>query len=261
MRKFFLFLILFWFFSINVSAQSFSRYKYEFYYGIGGTNLMGDVCAPSDANKLVWVNLFNTIGFVGNSGLKYRLSERQSASVNLSLGKLHAEDPKDSENYQNNNDRISNTFFTEVSIRYEMMIVKEQKKKTVYRMLGESYFKNINIPIYLFIGAGGLYNMGKFSQNSVNNSIVITPYSNFTFVIPYGIGFKTRVTNTSYVNLEFGLRFAFSDNIDYANAEKQWTGAGYPKSWYDQYQFITVNYIIKLKANKNGMPVIRTLFF
>jgi len=245
-----------------VLAQAFSRYKYEFYYGIGGTNFMGDVCAPSDPNKLVWVNLFNTVGFVGNTGLRYRFSERQSASANISIGKLHAEDPKDSEKYQNNHDRIFNTFFTEVSARYELMVVKEQKKKTVYRMLGESYFKNINIPIYLFIGAGGLFNIGDFSRTfTENDSISTTPYSNFTFVIPYGVGFKTRVTNTSYVNLEVGLRFAFSDNIDYANAEKQWTGAGYPKSWYDQYQFITLNYIIKLKANKNGMPVIRTLFF
>jgi hypothetical protein len=233
-----------------VSAQSFSRYKYEFYYGIGGTNFMGDVCAPSDANKLVWVNLFNTIGFVGNSGLKYRLSERQSASVNLSLGKLHAEDPNDNSKYWAAG-RTTNTFFTEVSARYELMVVKEQKKKTVYRMLGESYFKNINIPIYLFIGAGGLYNMGKFSQNYAEyDSTSTTTYSNFSFVIPYGIGFKTRVTNTSYINLEVGLRFAFSDKID-----------NWENGWYDQYQFITVNYIIKLKANKNGMPVIRTLFF
>jgi len=132
-----------------------------------------------------------------------------------------------------------------------LMVVKEQKKKTVYRMLGESYFKNINIPIYLFIGAGGLYNMGKFSQNYAEyDSTSTTTYSNFSFVIPYGIGFKTRVTNTSYINLEVGLRFAFSDKID-----------NWENGWYDQYQFITVNYIIKLKANKNGMPVIRTLFF
>ncbi|MFA6400712.1 MAG: DUF6089 family protein [Salinivirgaceae bacterium] len=250
MRKFILFIILFWFFSVNVLAQAFSRYKYEFYYGIGGTNLMADVCAPSDANKLAWVNLLNTIGFVGNTGLRYRLSEKQSASVNLSLGKLHAEDPMDDPKYWAAG-RATNTFFTEVSARYELMVVKEQKKKTVYRMLGESYFKNLSIPIYLFIGAGGLYNKGKFSRTfAENDSISTTPYSNLSLIIPYGIGFKTRVTNTSYINLEVGLRFAFSDRID-----------NWENGWYDQYQFITINYIIKLKANKNGMPVIRTLFF
>jgi hypothetical protein len=233
-----------------MAAQTFSRYNYEFTIGFGGTNLMGDVCAPSDANKIAWVNLFNTVGYVGNTGLRYRFTERHSASANLSLGKLHAEDPSGDPKYWDAG-RKSNTFFAEMTGRYEFMAVKEKKKRTVYRMLGESYFKNINIPIYLFVGAGGVFNTGHFSRTfSRNDSTSTVPYSNFTFVVPYGVGFKSRVTTTSYINLEVGLRFAFSDKID-----------NWENGWYDQYQFITLNYIVKLKANRKGYPILRTIFF
>jgi hypothetical protein len=242
--------ILFILCSVDITAQTFSRYKYEFTIGFGATNFMSDVCAPTDSKKLAWVNVFNTVGYMGNTGLRYRFSDRQSASANLSMGKLHAEDPSGDPKYWDAG-RISNTFFTELTGRYEFMVVKEKKKKTVYRMLGESFLKNVNIPIYLFVGAGGLFNTGQFSRYiAVKDSTSSTHYSNFSLVIPYGVGIKTQVTNTSFINLEVGLRFAFSDKID-----------NWENGWYDQYQFITLNYVIKLKANRKGYPILRTIFF
>jgi len=230
-------------FSANGFAQGFNSYKYDFYFGIGASNLMADVCAPKNTNKLAWVKFFNTIGFIGNTGLRYKFSERQSANLNLSLGQFYAQDPTKDPDYQNDGRKV-NTFFTEISGRYEFMVVKEKKKKTVYRMLGESFLKNLNIPTYLFIGAGGLFNTGKFTQTTADgHDISNEQYSNFSFIIPYGVGFKTRLTNTSHLNLEVGLRFAFSDKID-----------NWENGWYDQYQFITFNYVKKLKSNKKGLP-------
>jgi hypothetical protein len=229
--------------SANIFAQGFSLYKYEFYYGIGGSNLMADVCAPKNTNQLVWVKFFNTVGFMGDVGLRYNFADRQYANVNLSLGQLYAKDLTEDPDYWDAGRKI-NTFFTEITGRYEYVIVKEKKKKTVYRMLGESFLKNINVPTYLFIGAGGMFNIGNFAKTDPSGENVQNElYSNFSFVIPYGIGFKTRLSNTSQLNLEVGLRFAFSDNIDNVK-----------NGWYDQYQFITFNYVKKLRANKNGLP-------
>lgn len=227
-------------------AQSWNVLKYELYYGLGGTNLMSDVGSPNDPSKLAWVRIFNTVGVYANAGLRYYMNPNQHLSANLALGQLYAEDPVDDPEFYTLG-RKANSFFTEVSLRYEYQIIKERKKRTVYKILGESNLKNITIPTYLFIGAGGLLSVGNYSEIQGTN-VSTENYINFAPVIPYGIGFKTRLSNLSYLNIEVGLRFPLSDKLD--NLEQ---GAhGLLSS--DQYQFVTVNYIKKLKSNKKGLP-------
>jgi hypothetical protein len=227
-------------------AQSWGVHKYELYYGLGGTNLMSDVGSPNNPSKLAWVRIFNTVGAHGNAGLRYNFKPKQYVSANLALGQLYAEDPVDDPDFYTLG-RKANTFFTEITFRYEYQIIKEKKKRTVYKVLGENRLKNINIPTYLFIGAGGILSVGQYSQID-GVSVPTENYINFAPVIPYGIGFKTRLSNLSYLNLEVGLRFPLSDKLD--NLAQ---GANGLLS-SDQYQFVTVNYIKKLKSNKKGLP-------
>jgi hypothetical protein len=245
MLKYTLFLFLFCLSSLTLLGQEESNLKYEFYFGLGGTNLMADIAAPIDSNQMVWIDFFNTIGYMGDVGLRYKLNDRHYATANLSLGQLYA--------YEMINDAVikenkkTESFISELTARYEFMVFKEKKKQTVYRSLGETNLKNINLPIYLFVGVGCFFNLGIYSENSrdINGKPVLDElkYSNISLVIPYGIGFKTKVSSTSYLNLEFGLRYVFSDKIDYVEKGK-----------YDQYQFISINYIKKLKAKENGLP-------
>ncbi|HAM98005.1 MAG TPA: hypothetical protein DCQ26_05300 [Marinilabiliales bacterium] len=231
---------------IGLFAQPAYQLKYEFFAGVGATNLMADISAPKSTKQLVWVKIFNTVGVAGNAGLRYNIANRHYASVNLALGQLYAEDPTGDPKYWSDG-RKSSTFFTEFTSRYEFLAVKERQRRTVYKMLGESMLKNFNLPTYFFIGVGGLYNIGTFAQLTEDRSNRIPEsYSNFALVIPYGVGFKTRLTRLSYLNVEVGMRFAFSDKID--NREN---------GWYDQYQFITVNYVKKLRSTKNGLPKFR----
>lgn len=238
--------------SLQLNAQAWNELKYEYYVGIGGTNLMGDVASPADDTRLVWVKMFNTVGYVANGGLKYKFADKQFASINLSLGQLYAEDPVGDANYYGDRGWKAATFFTEFSGRYEYMVFGERKRKTVYKMLGESGIKNFNLPTYLFIGIGGLYNIGRF-EDVEGTTINTENYSNVALIIPFGVGFKTRLTNTSFLNVEVGLRFALTDGIDYANPETM-NGTG---DWYDQYQFITFNYVHKLRSTKKGYPNFR----
>lgn len=237
----------------NIHAQSWNTVKYEYYVGLGATNFMGDVSAPTDANKLIWVNFFNTIGPYGDFGLRYKWKEREHINLNISLGQIYAKDPVGDPNYWDFN-REANTFFTEVSGRYEFLILKEKPRRTVYRILGESPLKNFNLPTYVFAGLGAMVNVGKFTQIPPNNasSIISEPIFNFAPIIPVGIGFKTRLSDVSYLNIEATIRIALSDGIDYANGD---VGGG--GSWFDQYQTITFNYVHKLKANANGWPKFR----
>jgi hypothetical protein len=223
-------------------GQKESNLKYEFYFGLGGTNLMADIAAPIDSNQMAWIKFFNTIGYMGNAGLRYKLNDRHYATANVSLGQLYAYEMTYDAVIKENKETES--FFSEFTARYEFMVFKEKKKQTVYHNLGETNLKNTNLPIYLFVGVGGIYNIGYYTKTIIGGTDVDKLlYSNLSIVIPYGIGFKTRVSSTSYLNLEFGLRYVFSDKIDYVEKGK-----------FDQYQFITFNYIKKLKMKENGLP-------
>jgi len=238
---------------IFVSAQRWSRYKYEGYYGIGLTNFTGDVSAPVNTSKFVWVNFFNTIGFAANAGLRYNFADRQYVRGNIFLGQLYAEDPIGNPNYWYRGIKFS-SFFTEIAAKYEFMIWKEKKKSTVYRMLGETGFKNFSMPTYLFVGFGATFNAGNFSRIvDEGTSTEKEGYVNFCPTIPFGIGFKYRLGKLTYINLEAEWHFTITDGIDNAK------GKDSPMygEWFDQYQTITFNIIHKLRQNRNGMPKFR----
>ena len=243
----------------QASAQAWSQFKYEFYYGLGATNFMGDVAAPSDPSRIIWMHFFNTMGIKGNAGLRYQWKEQQYLSANFSFGQLYAKDPVGDPDYYDAN-RTANSFFTELSVRYEYLVVKEKTKKTVYKMLGENSLKNINIPTYLFIGAGGTYNIGSFTRVGPDGAadIIDERISNFALIVPLGVGIKTRLSNVSYLNLEATIYLTSSDGLDWATKNIKENGITIYKGdggdWIDQYQSITINYIHKLRANKKGLP-------
>lgn len=255
MIKKLLYILIFILFYSQGFSQSWSRYKYEFYYGIGATNLMGDVGAPnpefaSPIKSYVWVNFWNTIGFTTNAGLRYHYKDRQYFRANIFLGQLYTQDPVGDIEYWNMG-RKANSFFTEIAVKYEYMIFKESKRSTVYKKLGESGLKNFTLPTYLFIGIGGTFNIGTFTQRTDDGkSVTQENFTNIAPTIPFGIGFKYRINKLTYINLEAEWHFTMSDGIDNV------VGVGFGE-WYDQYQTITFNIVHKLRQNQNGTPKFR----
>lgn len=250
-------IILFSSFILQGFSQNWSRYKYEFHYGVGLTNLMADIGAPTPSappiTQYVWVNFWNTVGFTANAGLTYHLSNRHYVRGTLYMGQLFAKDPAGDVSYWDRGIKAS-SFFTEISGQYEFMIWQEKKKSTVYRKLGESSFKNFSLPTYLFIGLGGTFNVGKFSKVSADGKYLLNEtYTNFSPVIPFGIGFKYKINRLTYVNLEAAWHFTFNDGIDNAKGKEN-NAYG---EWYDQYQTITFNVVHKLRQNQNGSPKFR----
>lgn len=245
-------IIIFILLSSQGFSQGWSYYKYEFYYGIGATNFMGDVGAPnleyaSPINNYVWVNFWNTIGFTTNAGLRYHHKDRQYFRANIFLGQLYADDPTEDIKYWDMG-RSFNTFFTEIAVKYEFMICEEKRKTSVYRKLGETFLKNINIPTYLFIGAGATFNVGKYSKIvNEGKNVDKETFANIAPVIPFGFGFKYKINKLTYINLEAEWHFTISDGVDNV------VGDGFGE-WVDQYQTITFNIIHKLRKNQNGYP-------
>lgn len=245
-KHIFIFLLIV--FSMNAQAQRWNQRKYEFYYGLGIANFMGDIGAPSDANKLIWMNIPNTISVNGNVGLRYNFKERNFVRAGLYLGQMRVKDVPDNPDFYYRGYEMS-SLFTELSAKYEFLIVQEKKRRTVYRQLGESPLKNLSLPTYIFVGLGANFNFGKLTKPD-NLAIKTDNFVNIAPVIPIGIGSKLRINRTTYFGVEAGIRIAFSDGIDGAKgSENDQFG-----EWYDQYQFLTFNLIHKLRSNKKGLP-------
>jgi hypothetical protein len=230
-------------FALNSYSQSWSRYKYELYYGIGATNSMVDVSAPKDINKQIWINFRQTVGITSNAGIRYNYGNRHALRGSIYLGQLYSKESQANEKYQYDG-RKFNTFYTELSGKYEITVVKEKKRATVYRKLGESRFKNLSIPTYLFIGLGANFNIGNYSKVSTNGQYLVNEsFTNFAPILPIGFGFKYKLSRLTYFNVEATWNFTKTDNID-----------NIKNGWIDQYQTVTFNLVHKIRQNKNGTP-------
>lgn len=253
MRKNIFILLFFTFVVTQVHSQAWSRYKYEGFYGAGPTNFMGDVPAATPEYTLgqyVVVNFFNTIGYAGNVGLRYNYDKNQYVTGNIFIGSMYGKDPVENPNYYDRGLEFR-SFFTEITARYEVMIIKEKRKTTVYKMLGEKKLKNLSIPTYLFIGTGAIVSVGSFNEIVDDGARVKEEkYVNIAPTIPMGIGFKYKVNRLTYINLEISTRAALGDKLDYASGKE----FGKFGKYIDQYQSITFNIVHKLRQSRSGMP-------
>ena len=245
--------------------------RYEMQFGLGLDNFMGDICSPRNADLPAWV-IPQTIGVVGNVGMKYNLSRRdecrcllsstQSIGASLFFGQLRAEEvEKNIDKFYYRNGIGFNTFFVELSMRYEWYFIKDKKRHFKYKKVGRPIIKRATIaPSYLFVGAGGLLNTGKFFWDNKDGH-QSDRFTNIAPVLMGGIGTKLRINRGVSFGLEFGMRMAFDDNIDNCdgNVETTPTKPWIFGKWIDQYQFITANVTFKIREKKNGWPDFRSI--
>ncbi len=234
----------------TAKAQRWNNRKYELFYGIGASNFMGDIMSPIDRNVHIWAHFFNTISPIANAGLRYNIQQRHYATATCSLGQLYAKEMAGNSKYYYRGLKFS-TVFLELAARYEFLVFKEKRRRTVYRKLGDSKLKNFSLPTYAFIGVGALVNGGKVTHNYDIHSDE-KRYVNVAAVIPYGLGVKFRIKNYTYINLEAGARLALSDGIDYIKKDNFSNITG--GSYIDQYGFLTINMIRQLGVTRKGLP-------
>lgn len=240
----------------QANGQAWSRYKYEGFYGLGATNFMGDIPGPTSEHPLgqfLWVHMFNSVGFAANAGLRYNFDEKQYLTGKVLVGSLFGKDPLENPKYWDRGIEFR-SFITEFIGRYEYQIIKEKRKTTVYRKLGESRLKNFSLPTYVFIGAGAAVLYGKASQVIDEGKYVVSEnYFNVAPVIPIGFGFKYKLNRLTYINIEACSRFAIGDKLDNASGKENSAYGNY----IDQYQTITVNIVHKLRQNQDGSPKLK----
>lgn len=218
-----LFFIVFTNLKVDGQIYKWKKLRYELLTGGGVTNFMADVGSAENSGltKYFWTNP-NTWRPVAVVGGRMAFSERHMAKVVLSTGYLYANDAYGA--YLDRNHEVR-TSITELSAQYEFYIIREQRKRNIYKILGSGQrFKNLVIPFYAFAGVAGVYYNpkslfdGKWQALRPLNTEIL-PDGRDTYVpvalaVPFGLGVKFKIAKYISINIEAGWRVAFTDYLD-----------------------------------------------
>lgn len=299
-KKIFIYIFLLFIFLPALSySQRWKKKPYEFMYGVGFTNFNGDVGAPVNKglNQYYWFHLASTrpVFFVGG---RYYFLDRMSVRLSIMYGWLTADDHENGAEWTGRNLNFR-TPIIETSSQIEFLIIKEKRKRNIYYNIrgSRSKLSNINIPTYLFVGLGGFYfnPKGKYRGDWYSLQPFCTEgqglpgggekYHRFALSVPFGVGFKYKIADYTYVGFEAGYRYTFTDYIDDVggkyydthqiesaygeeaaalsyrahsqdNIQPGYTSGGSTKGgeFIDTYQFFIFNITQKLKTGRKGLP-------
>lgn len=221
----FLFLFLL---PLLTSAQRWNRYKYEWTYGIGGANFLGELGGRDrvGTNFIADLELKATRPalFVGFRYKKYRY---WAVKVNLHAGMVYGNDNLTKERYRHNRNLNFRSPIVELSTQFEGYYLKEQPGH-VYRIRGVKGMKNIDLQAYLFAGVGVFFfnPQGKYAAtgkwlnlrplSTEGQGLAGGPrkYGLVQLCVPMGMGFKKAIDRRWGISLEYGVRKTFTDYID-----------------------------------------------
>lgn len=281
-------------------GQRWRKKPYELIYGLGFTNFNGDVGAPVSKglyHSHYWFHLSSTRPVFCVGG-RYFFYDRLSVRLNLMYGWLTANDHEKGAAWTGRNLNFR-TPIIETSSQIEFSIIKEKRKRNIYYSVRHSYnmFSNINIPTYVFVGIGGFYfnPKGKYRGDWYSLQPLCTEgqglpgggkkYHRIALTIPFGIGFKYKIADYTYLGFEAGYRYTFTDYIDDVggkyydthqienaygeeaaalsfraypdyNEKPGYTSGGSLKGgkYIDTYQFFLFTISRKLKTGRKGLP-------
>jgi hypothetical protein len=244
------------FLSSQVSGQRWKLRRYEVGFGIGTTQVFGDIGGAATSNT--WYGLKDikidetkmAFGLLG----RYKIDQKYSIKVNGILGFGGGTDAGS----RNVRGRSYKTTLGELSAQLEYYFISEGGRFSSAAMFSRRGMINdyASFNAYGFIGLGALYYSPKFtSTQPLNESVDITTgYSKFTAVFPFGIGLKYIIDDHWLTNAELGYRLTTSDFID-----------GYTQSasskHNDVYYFLTISVSYRLKTSRSGTPTILDRLF
>lgn len=178
---------------------------------VGGSNYIGDI------GKTTYINP-NDLAY----GLVYKwnFNPRIAFRVTYTHAQISADD-KNSNNIvrQNRGLRFNNTI-NEIGLGIEFNFLKYNISQP-----------KLNKTPYFIIG------VELSSYNVINSGTNITNYTYTTknqYIIPIGIGFKTKLFNNIGFAIESRINFTFADDLDYNNFDLPGLNYGNPSSsdWY-----------------------------
>jgi hypothetical protein len=236
-------------------SQKWKLTRYEVHFGIGTTNVFGDIGGTMDKNNLWGIKdiRINETGLSLYGGARYKIAIDQSIKFNLIYGMAKGSDAN-SKNGEGRGFSYSTTIF-EPSVQYEYYFISEDRRNRPSNLYNRTGMLNnyTKMGLYVFGGVGGVLFNPKLSYSIRQPSTeypyyeTTSGYGKFAIVLPIGIGFKYGIDRFWSLGFEFGRRIALTDYLDGFSSK-------FSKS-NDTYYFGMFHAIYKLETDRKGRPV------
>jgi hypothetical protein len=225
MKKFLLYILFLT--PILADAQSWKRYRREYLFAFGMTNVLSDLGGANQIGThfLKDYEWAATRG-IGTFGYRYRIDRHHSLSGTISAGWMFMSDKLTAEQFRNKRNITVRTPIVEIVGRYEYFINKD-KEGNRYNIRHARGIRNFHLHTYGFAGIGLFYfqPQGQFTDGSWHNLRKLSTegqglpggvpkYSPVSVCFPVGIGTKYALTRLLSIGLEFGKRYTLTNYID-----------------------------------------------
>lgn len=260
--------VLMLFFTASVYAQSsnfntqrnWAMNKKEVTLGLGATSFLGDLGGANQIGtdySLRDID-FNSTHFGGSLGFRYRFHPYYATSTIVNLGMIRGNDALTAEPVRNLRNLHFRSFFVNLSQRFEIIVLANEKIGRRYNIPGLKGFTDHNEQLYLFGGIGLMYYNPKASYNgswvtlrdmhTEGQGMAGGPqeYKRITATIPLGVGFRMGINRMWRVGLELSYVKTFSDYIDDVH------GVYYDPATIAQYYGPTAAYLSNPSSNPSS---------
>ncbi|MFB1003842.1 MAG: DUF6089 family protein [Bacteroidia bacterium] len=204
--------ILFLLCTLGTTAQTYKSVNWSGNIYLGASNMMGDLGGSRFiGSRGIFDYNFRANRLAGGLGLNLHTSGSFSFGLNFLATRLYGDDAFSKLAFQSQRNLSVRTDLLEADLLIE------------YRPFSRS--KGFN-RFYIYSGVGGMYyqpkaklndewyklrELGTEGQYLANGN---GPYSELDVVIPYGLGYKFRLTKSTSLVLDLGFRKTFTDYLD-----------------------------------------------
>ncbi len=225
-------------------AQRWKRERYSWMVSAGASQFLGDLGGRNQIGSDYFFDLdAASTRFVVNVGLRYKISEYFALRTHLSYAEMYGDDAYTDEPWRNNRNLHFRSPVFEWSTTLEASWMRESigSRYKIRRVRGRGK-KGSQVYFYAFAGVGLMYMnpMAKFEGTWYSLKPLRTEgqdfvpsrkqYSNWQFVIPFGIGMKYSFDKKSSIGIEYGLRKTFTDYMDDVSTDYVYTKEGEKRS-------------------------------
>lgn len=226
MNKKIVFLLLILLIPLLSSSQRWKRVRYEFSFGLGASNFLGELGGANQIGTDYFRDLeISMTRLVVSVGLRYKLDKWLAGKACLTYARISGDDKLTTEESRNYRNLSFRSPIIEFAVQIEPSIIKEQAGHR-YRLKGVKGRKWKMVNTYPFIGIAVFYFNPKAKYQNKWHSLrplstegqgffpTREKYSLIQISIPVGIGFKYGFSRMWGISLEYGIRKTFTDYID-----------------------------------------------
>lgn len=231
-------------------SQRWKLKRYEVSFGIGSTNIYGDIGGTADANNLYGLKdiRINETRYAIYAGARYKIQKDWALKFNLIYGQGVGDDAN-----SKNAEYRGYTFKTSIiepSFQLEYSFLSEERKISSAKLYSRKGMVNTFtiFSAYGFAGVGGVIFNPKLDLHGKTPASVetISGYGKFSVAFPIGLGVKYAIDKNWSLGFEFGRRFCLSDYVD--GIHTTFSKAN------DTYYFGLFQAIYKLNTDRRGIP-------